>query len=271
MIISELTMARLNNCNILSHFSHSGVDEIADNTCHFGINSFFADNGLSDVHSWLYFPADAAQMDKVVEKVFFQRGVRFIFSTRSKLPYILKEDGSRFFGDGYTFEPGKDDVILEGKDGYVVTFGDMLHRSYDAVLRLRQKGLSVGLVNKSTLNVIDEEVLKKIGATKFVLVAESWNQKTGVRALPQFPAQLLQHADLLLAARLEAGHLAARARPHAQVRIHGHHQGGLRRSRRADLPPGLGPGEYVCIVYFECNTALIRLAGIITKISRLAQ
>jgi hypothetical protein len=24
MVISELTMARLNNCNVLSHFSHSG-------------------------------------------------------------------------------------------------------------------------------------------------------------------------------------------------------------------------------------------------------
>ena len=38
MVISEITMARLNNCNVLSHFSHSGVDEMADNTCHFGIN-----------------------------------------------------------------------------------------------------------------------------------------------------------------------------------------------------------------------------------------
>jgi len=180
MIISELTMARLNNCNVLSHFSHSGIDEIADNTCHFGINSFFADNGLSDVHSWLYFPADAAQMHAVVDKVFFQRGVRFIFSTRSKLPWILKEDGSRFFEGDYKFEPGKDDVILEGTDGYVVSFGDMLHRSYDAVLRVRQKGLNVGLINKSTLNVVDEDVLRKIGSTKFVLVTESWNQKTGL-------------------------------------------------------------------------------------------
>ena len=39
MIISEITMARLNNCNVLSHFSHSGVDEMADNTCHF-VSSF---------------------------------------------------------------------------------------------------------------------------------------------------------------------------------------------------------------------------------------
>ena len=28
MIISELTMARLNFCNVLCHFSHSGVDEV---------------------------------------------------------------------------------------------------------------------------------------------------------------------------------------------------------------------------------------------------
>ena len=28
MVISELTMARLNHCNLLCHFSHSGVDEV---------------------------------------------------------------------------------------------------------------------------------------------------------------------------------------------------------------------------------------------------
>lgn len=47
---------RLNFCNVLCHFSHSGVDEMADNTCHFGINSFFADNGLADGYETrLYF------------------------------------------------------------------------------------------------------------------------------------------------------------------------------------------------------------------------
>ena len=131
---------------------------MADNTCHFGINSMFADNGLSDVHSYLYFPADAAQMDAIIDKVFSQRGVRFVFSTRAKVPWILKEDGSRFFGDGYEFQIGKDDVILEGTDGYVVSFGEMLYRSYDAVLRCRKEGINVGLINKSTLKVVDEEV-----------------------------------------------------------------------------------------------------------------
>ena len=91
-------------------------------SCHFGINSFFADNGLPDVQSWLYFPADAAQMIAVIDRVFFEKGVRFVFSTRSKVPWILKEDGTRFFEGEYKFVPGKDEVILEGTAGYVVSF-----------------------------------------------------------------------------------------------------------------------------------------------------
>lgn len=98
-------------------------------------------------------------MVAIVKRVFFERGLRFIFSTRSKVPYILKEDGkTKFFGDDYEFVPGKDEVIAEGKAGYVVSFGDMLYRSWDAVLRCRQQGLDVGLINKSSLNIVDEQV-----------------------------------------------------------------------------------------------------------------
>lgn len=153
---------------------------MADNTCHFGVNNFFADNGLSDVQSALYFPADPLQMIAIVQHVFFERGVRFVFSTRSKVPYILREDGKKYFEGDYKFVPGKDETIVEGKAGYVVSFGEMLYRSLDAVLRCRQEGLDVGLINKPTLNVVDEQSLKKIGSSPFVLVVESFNQKTGV-------------------------------------------------------------------------------------------
>ncbi|KIL61508.1 hypothetical protein M378DRAFT_109298 [Amanita muscaria Koide BX008] len=178
MVISEATMARLNHCNVLCHFSHAGSE--ADNTCHLGINNFFADNGLEDAPSWLYFPADPAQMIAVIERVFFEKGLRFVFSTRSKVPYILKEDGSRYFDEKYKFVPGKDEIIAEGTDGYVVTFGEMLYRSWDAVIRCRAQGIKVGLINKPTLNHVDEQVIKKIGQTSFVLVVESQNQKTGL-------------------------------------------------------------------------------------------
>jgi hypothetical protein len=39
-----------------------------------------------------------------------------------------------------------------------VSFGEMLYRSWDAVLRCREQGLDVGLINKPTLNLVDEKV-----------------------------------------------------------------------------------------------------------------
>lgn len=183
MIISEITMARLNNCNVLSHFSHSGSDDMADNTCHFGINNMFADNGIEeiDAHSptMLYFPVDAHQMEACVKKVYHMPGQRFIYSTRSACPFILDEDGNEIFKDK-EFQVGKDDLIREGKDGYVVAYGDALYRALDAVEKLRAAGQDVGLINKSTLNTVDEEMMKKIGATKFCLVVEPMSSKNGL-------------------------------------------------------------------------------------------
>ncbi|RAM49662.1 MAG: transketolase [Hapalosiphonaceae cyanobacterium JJU2] len=181
MCISEITMARLNYSNVLCHFSHCGVDDMADNTCHFGLNNMFADNGLDDGYETrLYFPADAGQMKACVEAVFFDPGLRFIYSTRSKVPQILDENGNNFFGEGYTFVPGKDEVVREGTAGYIVSFGDGLYRALDAVEKLKQQGIDVGLINKPTLNVIDEEMLAKVGKAPFVLVVEALNRRTGL-------------------------------------------------------------------------------------------
>jgi transketolase len=181
MCISEITMARLNKSNLLCHFSHAGIDDMADNTCHFGINNMYADNGLDDGYETrLYFPADANQMTACVKKVFHNPGMRFIFSTRSKVPLVLDDAGNEFFGGDYTFTPGKDELIREGDAGYIVSFGDALYRSLDAVERLKQQGVNVGLINKATLNVIDEEMMAKIGKAPFVLVVESFNRRTGL-------------------------------------------------------------------------------------------
>ncbi|CCE22557.1 transketolase C-terminal domain-containing protein [Methylotuvimicrobium alcaliphilum] len=181
MCISEITMARLNNSNVLCHFSHSGIDDMADNTCHFGLNNMFADNGLSDGYDTnLYFPADPNQMKACLETIFFNPGLRFVFSTRSKVPMILDSDGNDFFGGNYKFVSGKDEVIREGTQGYVVSFGESLYRALDAVERLKKEGIDVGLINKPTLNVIDEEMLTKVGKSPMVLVVESFNRKTGL-------------------------------------------------------------------------------------------
>jgi Transketolase, C-terminal subunit len=181
MVISEITMARLNQANVLAHFSHSGVDDMADNTCHFGINNFFADNGLAEHdQTRLYFPADSLQLRAIITTIFNDSGLRFVFSTRSGTPFILDEQGNRRFGDGYVFRRDSDEIIRQGRDGYIVSYGEMLYRCLHVVELLKEEGIDIGLINKPVLNVPDEAMLATAGACPMVLVVETQNSKTGL-------------------------------------------------------------------------------------------
>jgi len=195
MCISEITMARLNFSNVLAHFSHSGVDDMADNTCHFGINSMYADGGVTPVHgddtTRLYFPVDQHQFAACVKHIFNDTGLRFVFSTRSAVPDILGEDGKPLY-QGKPFEPGKDYIVRAAPagGGYVVAMGETVYRALDAVIRLQEQGVKVGLINKPTVNVVDREMMKTLAGAPFVLVAEGWNVKTGLGS--RFGSYLLQ-------------------------------------------------------------------------------
>lgn len=193
MVVSEITMARLNQSNVLAHFSHAGCDDMADNTCHFGLNNMYAANGLPDEGrdtTRLYFPADQHQFKACMKKIYGDAGLRFIFSTRSGVPDLLDENGSRIYGDDYKFVTGRDEVIREGKDGYIVTFGESVYRALDAVIKLKAQGLNVGLINKATLNVYDDAMMTKLSASPMVLVAESFNVNTGLGS--RFGTELLK-------------------------------------------------------------------------------
>ena len=181
MVISEITMSRLNESNVLAHFSHAGVDNMSDNTCHFGHNNFFAANYVEEGSSTgLYFPADVNQMDAVIKRIFHDHGLRFVFSNRSKTPAIFNEQGQDYYGGGYEFTPGVDEIIREGDAGWIVSYGDMLHRCLHVVEEFREKGIKVGLINKATLNAVDEEIMERIGTSPFVMVVESLNSRTGL-------------------------------------------------------------------------------------------
>ena len=181
MVISEITMSRLNEANVLAHFSHAGVDNMSDNTCHFGLNNFFADNYVEEGSSTgLYFPADINQMDAVIKRIFHDHGLRFVFSNRSKTPVIFNEQGQDYYGSGYEFTPGVDEIIRDGDAGWIISYGDMLHRCLHIVEEFREKGIKVGLINKVTLNAVDEEIMERIGTSPFVMVIESLNSRTGL-------------------------------------------------------------------------------------------
>jgi transketolase len=195
MVMSEATMARLNFSNVLAHFSHSGVDDMADNTCHFGINSMLADGGLDPHHgpytTRLYFPADQHQFAACVKRIFNDPGLRFLFSTRAPVPDILDESGKPLYA-GKPFDPEADTLVREAPagGGYIVAMGETVYRALDAVINLQAQGVKVGLINKATLNVVDKAMMTRLASAPFVLVAEGWNVRTGLGS--RFGSQLLQ-------------------------------------------------------------------------------
>jgi transketolase C-terminal domain/subunit len=109
------------------------------------------------------------------------------------VPDILTEDGKPLFGEGYTFTPGKDDIVRKAPagGGYVISFGDTLYRALDAVIRLNEQGVKVGLIQKTTLNITDPESMKLLKDAPFILVAECFNVATGVGS--KFGSELLKN------------------------------------------------------------------------------
>jgi transketolase len=195
MCLSEITMARLNFSNVLAHFSHSGCDDMGDNTCHFGINSMIADGGLTPAHgadtTRLYFPVDRHQFAACVKRVFNDPGLRFVFSTRAPVPDILDTDGKPLY-EGKPFDPGKDYIVRAAPSGggYIIATGETVYRALDAVIELGEQGVGVGLINKPTLNVVDREMMRRLAGVPLVLVAEGWNVRTGLGS--RFGSYLLQ-------------------------------------------------------------------------------
>ncbi len=68
------------------------------------------------------------------------------------------------------FEIGKAEVVFEGRDVVILTYGILLKQAIEAAEILKLEGKSVGVINLRTLKPIDKELLKKICKDSFLVV-----------------------------------------------------------------------------------------------------
>lgn len=79
------------------------------------------------------------------------------------------------------FELGKAEVIAEGADVTILTYGLLFEQALVAVDMLKAEGLSVGLINMRSLKPVDEEaILKAAGASKMLVTLEDHFQTGGL-------------------------------------------------------------------------------------------
>lgn len=119
-------------------------------------------------------PADAIETRAVTHFVAgYDEGPVYVRLARAKFPVILKED--------YAFELGKASTLAEGTDVSIFACGVMVSAAIQARDKLAKEGISVEVVNVSTIKPLDKETLlassKKTGA---VVTAEEHQVSGGL-------------------------------------------------------------------------------------------
>ncbi|MBZ4661528.1 MAG: Transketolase domain protein [Thermotoga sp.] len=167
----------INGTNLKVVVTHCGLNVGEDGKTHHGIDY------VSGPMNWYGFkvivPGDPNQTDRAVRYAAKECGNFVIAMGRSKLPIILDENGKPFFGEGYTFEYGKIDVVRNGDDAVIITYGSTLCEAVSAADELKKEGVNVAVLNVSCPVDLDIETLKMVDG-KPVLVVEDHNVFTGL-------------------------------------------------------------------------------------------
>lgn len=113
----------------------------------------------------VFMPADAVETERMIEASLKIEGPVYIRTHRAKFPTLYDEF--------YEFEPGKGSVLRYGKDITVVACGLMVSEALTAAESLAGKGISVRVVNMSSIKPLDVELLVKCAEeTGRILTAE---------------------------------------------------------------------------------------------------
>jgi transketolase len=116
-------------------------------------------------------PVDAIELKKMMPVLIKYQGPVYLRINRGDLPVYTPETGS--------FEIGKIYPLSEGKDAAIFATGVMVSKAMEAAEKLKGEGLSVQVLNVSTLKPLNEaEILKYAQGKKAVISAEE-SVKTG--------------------------------------------------------------------------------------------
>lgn len=170
---SQNRMADINKSPIKLFCTHAGLDVGEDGKTHQCIDYLSL---LSNLYGFkVIVPADANQADAAVRYALSVPESVAIIGGRSKMP-VLKD----YNGEILSFEYGKAQWLKKGKEGVIITYGNMTHRALCAAEELEKDGISIGVLNLPTPLCPDEEMVLEASKTGLVITYEDHNVKTGI-------------------------------------------------------------------------------------------
>jgi transketolase len=110
-------------------------------------------------------PADRIETAAAVRWAAAHDGPCFLRLSRVGVPDVLPED--------HVFEPGKANVLNQGRDLTIIANGVLTHRALQASVILRGRGIHARVLNMATVRPIDREAIRKAASdTGAILTCE---------------------------------------------------------------------------------------------------
>ncbi|MHB8109611.1 MAG: transketolase [Syntrophorhabdaceae bacterium] len=178
----------INNTNLKTAITHVGLDVGPDGKTHQCIDYIGLVRSLYRARTIV--PADPNQTDRVVRYAANTYGNFFIAMGRNRWPVMYRGKDDPSFAGNYVFEYGKMDIMADGKDGAIITYGGLLAKALAVKDKLAAEGKEFAVINMPCVNEADEAVMAKLAGLPFIATYEDHNAKTGI--VPVITASLIK-------------------------------------------------------------------------------
>ena len=180
-VYNQQRLNDINKASIKTVLTHTGLDVGEDGMTHQCIDYV----GLfRNTFGWkVLVPADPNQTDRATRWMLTEPDNVCLAMGRSVLPVVLKEDGTPFFGDGYTFNYGEIDLLREGKDAVILSMGHFASRAIAARDILAAEGISVKVLHCASPLGMDPDKLFGLIGDKPLVTCEDHHVNTGIGSI----------------------------------------------------------------------------------------
>lgn len=129
--------------------THAGISVGEDGASHQSVEDISIMRSIPNMT--VLVPADGIETKKMIFEIAKYKGPVYVRLGRNPVPAVFNED--------YDFEIGKGVILREGIDATIIACGIMVDKAIEASLILKSEGISVRVVNMSTIKPIDEELI----------------------------------------------------------------------------------------------------------------
>ncbi len=177
-VYSQIRIGDMHNSKVKLICTHCGLDVGEDGKTHQCTDYISLLSNLKEMK--IIIPADPNQTDRAIRYAAAQDTAAAVIMGRSKMNAVTDENGKEFFAGGYSFEYGKGDLLRQGGDAAIITYGNMVPYALKASEILKKSGLSISVLNISFPLKLDEQKIKEAADTGVIVIYEDHNQNTGL-------------------------------------------------------------------------------------------